>query len=206
MHATTAATAATATVPPKANSSSTTALTLRHPHVLLLLQPLAPLSGTDQFKLRDRALHVYAEKQRVPDFRDVCNGDAPLEEKLGRLGQLMDASHASCRCRLLPPLPPLLLPMLLSAGAAGPKFWGGMRLWLSPCSARGAARQGVAPLQPERHWRRRWPRTRPPLVLRTVCGKEATPPDMAGAEQLFWSVRAAAGTSMSAPASNWTSW
>ena len=56
------------------------------------------LAAAGEFKLRDRAMHVYAEKQRVPDFRDVCNGDAPLDDKLARLGRLMDESHASCRC------------------------------------------------------------------------------------------------------------
>lgn len=50
------------------------------------------------FKLRDRALHVYAEAARVPQFRDVCN-DASLApaQKMAALGALMDASQASCR-------------------------------------------------------------------------------------------------------------
>lgn len=30
--------------------------------------------------------------------RDVCNSGAAVEEKMARLGQLMDDSHASCRC------------------------------------------------------------------------------------------------------------
>lgn len=59
-----------------------------------------------QFQLRDRAAHVYAEKQRVPDFKDVCNSEASLDEKLAKLGQLMDDSHASCRCSGISSHPP----------------------------------------------------------------------------------------------------
>jgi len=54
------------------------------------------------FKLRDRALHVYGEAARVPQFRDACNSGGGAEgsegDKLQRLGALLDASHASCRC------------------------------------------------------------------------------------------------------------
>lgn len=50
------------------------------------------------FKLRDRALHVYLEAARVPQFRDVCNAEAAPDDTLQRLGDLMNASHASCRC------------------------------------------------------------------------------------------------------------
>ncbi|PRW59155.1 Galactokinase [Chlorella sorokiniana] len=58
---------------------------------------LRVLGANDSFELKKRALHVYAEKQRVPDFRDVCNSGAPVDEKMAKLGQLMDESHASCR-------------------------------------------------------------------------------------------------------------
>lgn len=58
---------------------------------------LRVLAANGSFELRKRALHVYAEKQRVPDFRDVCNSGASVEEKLAKLGKLMDESHASCR-------------------------------------------------------------------------------------------------------------
>lgn len=50
------------------------------------------------FKLRDRALHVYSEAARVPQFRDACNAEAGADDTLRRLGDLMNASHASCRC------------------------------------------------------------------------------------------------------------
>lgn len=29
--------------------------------------------------------------------RDVCNSGGSVDEKMGKLGQLMDESHASCR-------------------------------------------------------------------------------------------------------------
>jgi galactokinase len=54
------------------------------------------------FKLRDRALHVYSEAARVPRFRDACNAEAGADDTLRRLGDLMNASHASCRCHLDP--------------------------------------------------------------------------------------------------------
>lgn len=51
-----------------------------------------------QFKLQDRAVHVWGEAARVPAFRDACNdGAASAPDKLRRLAQLMDDSHASCR-------------------------------------------------------------------------------------------------------------
>ena len=50
------------------------------------------------FKLQQRAVHVYAEAARVPEFKAVCDRSAPAEEKVAALGRLMDASQASCRC------------------------------------------------------------------------------------------------------------
>lgn len=54
-------------------------------------------SKTDGLKLRNRALHVYQEGNRVHQFRKVCESSETNEEKMKQLGQLMDASHASCR-------------------------------------------------------------------------------------------------------------
>lgn len=46
----------------------------------------------DEFKLQQRASHVYSEAARVVLFKDACQvGD------LQRLGKLMNESHASCR-------------------------------------------------------------------------------------------------------------
>ena len=58
--------------------------------------PLAADAGG--FFLQQRALHVFAEAERVLKFQDVCNSsDLGQEEKLQRLGQLMDESQTSCR-------------------------------------------------------------------------------------------------------------
>lgn len=58
--------------------------------------PIAAKAGG--FKLQQRALHVYAEAQRVRDFQQVCNNqELSQEDKLRQLGDIMDASQASCR-------------------------------------------------------------------------------------------------------------
>ena len=55
------------------------------------------------FRLRQRALHVYSEKERVPLFKQICDGAAPAEEKTEQLARLMNDSQASCRCLSTPP-------------------------------------------------------------------------------------------------------
>jgi N-acetylgalactosamine kinase len=87
------------------------------------------------FKLRDRALHVYSEAARVPQFRDACNsedgGGGAGGDKLRRLGALMDASHASCRDQYECSCPELedLVTVAKDAGALGSRLtgagWGG---------------------------------------------------------------------------------
>ena len=48
--------------------------------------------------LQKRARHVFREARRVPEFRDICHAPhVATEDKLARLGALMDASQASCR-------------------------------------------------------------------------------------------------------------
>ena len=54
------------------------------------------------FRLRQRALHVYSEKERVPLFKQICDGLAPAEEKTEQLARLMNDSQASCRCLVSP--------------------------------------------------------------------------------------------------------
>lgn len=49
------------------------------------------------FKLRQRALHVYSEKERVPLFKQVCDSSASPEEKTQQLAKLMNDSQDSCR-------------------------------------------------------------------------------------------------------------
>ena len=53
--------------------------------------------STDGFKLRQRALHVFSEALRVPEFQKACNEGGDESEKLNTLGRLMDESQASCR-------------------------------------------------------------------------------------------------------------
>jgi len=48
-----------------------------------------------QFKLKQRALHVFEEANRVWKFQEVCNSGS--ECSLKELGQLMFDSHSSCR-------------------------------------------------------------------------------------------------------------
>ncbi|KAK9816763.1 hypothetical protein WJX72_004871 [[Myrmecia] bisecta] len=92
--------------------------------------PLA--AGAGGFKLRNRARHVYAEAARVLQFRDVCNSSQiGAEDKLGKLGALMDESQASCRdlyecsCEELD----TLVGVSKAAGALGSRLtgagWGG---------------------------------------------------------------------------------
>ena len=58
--------------------------------------PVAAKAGG--FKLQQRAVHVFAEAQRVRDFQKVCNNqELSQEDKLRQLGDIMDASQASCR-------------------------------------------------------------------------------------------------------------
>ena len=58
------------------------------------------LAKFNTFKLRQRAAHVFAEKQRVLDFEAICaekEMHSSPEETLKHLAVLMDASQASCR-------------------------------------------------------------------------------------------------------------
>ena len=57
------------------------------------------------FRLRQRALHVYSEKERVPLFKQICDSSVPAEDKTEQLARLMNDSQASCRCLTSPPDP-----------------------------------------------------------------------------------------------------
>ncbi len=60
---------------------------------------LSTAASAGAYRLRDRAQHVYQEAALVPRFRGVCNdGALDADAKLAALAELMDASHASCRC------------------------------------------------------------------------------------------------------------
>lgn len=50
-----------------------------------------------QFFLQERALHVFAEAKRVQDFKATCDSaELSEDQKIVRLGELMNASHQSC--------------------------------------------------------------------------------------------------------------
>jgi N-acetylgalactosamine kinase len=94
------------------------------------------LAAFSSFKLRQRAAHVYAEKQRVLDFAAACagagaaGGVAPAAT-LAALGALMDASQTSCAQLYECSCPELdaLVGVARRAGALGARLtgagWGG---------------------------------------------------------------------------------
>lgn len=94
-----------------------------------------------EFKLYQRAVHVYEEASRVWRFRDICEGSAGSlspADQLSQLGQLMNDSHASCRDLYECSHPDLdkLVEVSLQAGALGSRLtgagWGGCTISLVP--------------------------------------------------------------------------
>ncbi|XP_022247537.1 N-acetylgalactosamine kinase-like isoform X2 [Limulus polyphemus] len=89
-----------------------------------------------EFKLYQRALHVYQEASRVWRFKEIC--EKKSETSLLMLGQLMTESHASCRDLYECSHPDLdeLVQLCLKAGALGSRLtgagWGGCTVSLVP--------------------------------------------------------------------------
>ncbi|XVF66085.1 hypothetical protein PTKIN_Ptkin10aG0005900 [Pterospermum kingtungense] len=54
------------------------------------------LKAAKHFKLHQRAAHVYSEAKRVYAFKDTVASSLSEEEKLKKLGDLMNESHYSC--------------------------------------------------------------------------------------------------------------
>ena len=88
-------------------------------------------SGTC-LKLRDRAVHVFEEANRVYQFRETCNNPSlTSKEKIRELSRLMNESHASCRDLYECSCPELdaLVSRSVSSGALGSRLtgagWGG---------------------------------------------------------------------------------
>ncbi|CAN8006536.1 unnamed protein product, partial [Ixodes hexagonus] len=82
-----------------------------------------------EFKLYQRAVHVYEEASRVWRFKEVCDQNARAEsskESLASLGQLMNESHVSCRDLYECSHPDLdsLVSVSLQAGALGSRLTG----------------------------------------------------------------------------------
>ena len=62
------------------------------------LTPPAPCTQCGAgYKLRQRALHVFTEAARVPEFREACNSRASTQDKMAELARLMNDSQTSCR-------------------------------------------------------------------------------------------------------------
>lgn len=94
-----------------------------------------------EFRLHQRAVHVYEEASRVWQFKDVCEGvrgTLPPSEQLSMLGKLMNDSHTSCRDLYECSHPDLdrLVEISLQAGALGSRLtgagWGGCSISLVP--------------------------------------------------------------------------
>ncbi|KAL8269567.1 hypothetical protein Esti_006509 [Eimeria stiedai] len=66
-----------------------------------LLKELPALSGAweknNEFKLKQRARHVFSEAIRVHQFADVCRRSHSDDGKLNEFGRLANASHLSCK-------------------------------------------------------------------------------------------------------------
>ncbi|KDO74892.1 hypothetical protein CISIN_1g010850mg [Citrus sinensis] len=54
------------------------------------------LNAAKQYKLHQRAAHVYSEAKRVHAFKDTVSSNLSEEDKLKKLGDLMNDSHHSC--------------------------------------------------------------------------------------------------------------
>ncbi|WVY89071.1 hypothetical protein V8G54_037991 (chloroplast) [Vigna mungo] len=92
---------------------------------------LEVLKAAKQYKLHQRAAHVYSEAKRVHAFKDVVSSDLSDEDKLKRLGDLMNESHHSCSVLYECSCPELeeLVNVCRNNGALGARLtgagWGG---------------------------------------------------------------------------------
>lgn len=123
------------------------------------LRALKVAPSVGGLKLRDRAVHVFSEAARVRAFAAACSenvavaggndeseGEAAL---LSRLGQLMDASHASCRDLYQCSCPELeeLVAAAKQRGALGARLtgagWGGCTVSLVKAEDAAAFVEGL---------------------------------------------------------------
>ncbi|CAN0863250.1 GAL1 [Linum grandiflorum] len=92
---------------------------------------LEVLKAAKQFKLHQRAAHVYSEAKRVHSFKDTVLAKLDDEEKLKKLGELMNDSHHSCSVLYECSCPELeeLVKICRENGALGARLtgagWGG---------------------------------------------------------------------------------
>ncbi|GLT67187.1 hypothetical protein SLA2020_395130 [Shorea laevis] len=89
------------------------------------------LKAAKHFKLHQRAAHVYSEARRVYAFKDTVAASLSEEEKLKKLGELMNDSHQSCSVLYECSCPELeeLVKVCRNNGALGARLtgagWGG---------------------------------------------------------------------------------
>ncbi|RMZ88856.1 hypothetical protein DV736_g3916, partial [Chaetothyriales sp. CBS 134916] len=94
----------------------------------------------DSFKLRQRALHVLEEAQRVLKFRNILSSSATIlnQERLVQLGELMNQTQQSCRDLFECSCPEVddICAIARRAGAYGSRLtgagWGGCTVHLVP--------------------------------------------------------------------------
>ncbi|KAI9993291.1 hypothetical protein PInf_015369 [Phytophthora infestans] len=102
---------------------------------------MAVVASASSFKLQQRALHVWSEAERVEHFQELCAAlaeegerlleDATLQNQLRSLGEVMSASHQSCKSLYECSCPELdaLADAAMAAGALGARLtgagWGG---------------------------------------------------------------------------------
>lgn len=92
---------------------------------------LAVLQAAKHFKLFQRASHVYSEARRVHAFKDSVQAKLSDDEKLKKLGDLMNESHYSCSVLYECSCPELeeLVKICRDNGALGARLtgagWGG---------------------------------------------------------------------------------
>jgi len=89
-------------------------------------------SKNTAFYLYERAYHVFGEAKRVHEFKAICDDESMEEEdKIKKLGTLMNQSHKSCDMLYDCSSPELneLTSMAVKAGALGSRLtgagWGG---------------------------------------------------------------------------------
>ncbi|XP_015867158.1 galactokinase [Ziziphus jujuba] len=89
------------------------------------------LKAAKHFKLHQRAAHVYSEAKRVYAFKDTVSSNFSEEDKLKKLGDLMNDSHYSCSVLYECSCPELeeLVKICRGNGALGARLtgagWGG---------------------------------------------------------------------------------
>ncbi|EEF43117.1 galactokinase, putative [Ricinus communis] len=89
------------------------------------------LKAAKHFKLHQRAAHVYSEAKRVHAFKDTVSSKLSDEDKLKKLGDLMNESHYSCSILYECSCPELeeLVKVCREHGALGARLtgagWGG---------------------------------------------------------------------------------